>query len=363
MKTEIKPEFLVSPFLVSFLVHGTQYGVGVLSFQRELAEFVGHDAWISIIITGFIIHILIWMIYTMLNNDKGDLFTIHQRTFGKWIGNLFSLLFILYVLTMAITVLRSYIEIVQVWMFPLLKTWPFALVLLLIVYYVVTSGFRAVTGICFLAVVFPAYLILTFFVPIEFSNFRNLLPIFDHSIYDMAKSIKGASLSFSGFEYLLFYYPFIKNPASSQKYAHYGNLFTTLLYLLIMIVTLAFFDQEYLKIVIWPTLMMWKIIKLPFVERFEIIGVTTWAVVMMPIICLMFWSASRGIKKLFKVKQKKALVVLLFICFTISCFLTERETIQQYNQWASEIGFYILFCYLPVLFVCYHIRFKMRKKI
>ncbi|MFJ5717070.1 GerAB/ArcD/ProY family transporter [Neobacillus sp. NPDC093127] len=362
MKTVIKDQFLVSPFLVLFLIHGMQYGVGVLSFQRDIANVAGHDAWISILITGILIHILIWMMYTMLNKTKGDLITIHQQTFGKWLGNLLSLLFILYVLAESTTVLRSYIEIVQVWMFPLLKTWPIALVLLLSVYYVVSGGFRIVTGVCFLAVVLPSYLIFTYIVPIEFSNFRNLLPIFDHSFLEMAQSIKGSILSFSGFEYLLFYYPFIKRPESSQKWAHFGNLVTTLLYLLIMIVTLAFFDQGYLQKVIWPTLMMWKIIELPFVERFEIIGVTSWAVVMLPIICLMFWSASRGIKEIFKLKQRSVLVFLLLLSFIVCCLLIDRETIQQYNIFVAEIGFYLMLGYIPFLFICCHLRLKMRGK-
>ncbi|GHH97985.1 GerAB/ArcD/ProY family transporter [Neobacillus kokaensis] len=362
MSIQIKDEFRVSPFLVLFLVHGTQYGIGVLSFQRDVASIVGHDAWISVIITGVILHLLIWMMYSMLNKDKGDLITINQHTFGKWIGNLLSIFIIIFILSHTITVLRSYIEIVQVWMFPLLKTWPFALVILLAVYYIVTSGFRVVTGVSFLSVVLPFYLVFTFFVPIEFSNFRNLLPVFDHSFVEMARSIKTTALSFSGIEHILFFYPFIQKPESSQKWAHYGNLLTTSLYLLIMVVTLVFFEHEYLNSVIWPTLMLWKIIELPIVERFEIIGVTSWAVVMIPIICVMFWSASRGIKEIFKVKQKKALVLLLFICFMISCFLTEREMIQQFNKWQSEVSFFILLIYIPILFVCYHIRYKLRRK-
>ncbi|MCM3567131.1 spore germination protein [Neobacillus mesonae] len=333
----------------------------MLSFQRQLAKTAGQDAWMAVVLSGMIIHLMIWMIYSMLNKDKGDLISIHQQTFGKWPGNLLSTIYILFMLLQTITVLRAYIEIVQVWMFPVLKTWPLALVLLLIVYYVVSSGFRVVTGVCFLAVVVPSYLILTFFVPIEFSNFRNLLPVFDHSVTQMALSVKTASLSFSGFELLLFYYPFIKQPEKSQKWAHLGNLLTTLLYLLVVVVTLAFFDQEYLKRVIWPTLMMWKIIELPFVERFEIIGVTSWAIVMMPIICLMVWSASRGIKKMYKIKQRKSLVFLLFICFVICSLLSEREIIQQFNSWITNIGFFI-FLYIPFLFVCYHIRFKLKGK-
>ena len=39
---------------------------------------------------------------------------------------------------------------------------------------------------------------------------------------------------------LLLYYPFIKKAKTSQKYAHYANLVTTIVYTYLMILTLAF---------------------------------------------------------------------------------------------------------------------------
>ncbi|MBG9578716.1 hypothetical protein ABE42_05645, partial [Bacillus thuringiensis] len=63
MKTGIKAQFLVSSFFAFFLINTMQIGVGALSFQREIAQHAGHDAWIIVILTGVIGHVLIWMIY------------------------------------------------------------------------------------------------------------------------------------------------------------------------------------------------------------------------------------------------------------------------------------------------------------
>lgn len=361
MNAPIKDQFLVSPFLVFFLINGMQVGIGVLSFQRTIAESSGHDAWIPVIVVGMIVHIFIWMIYTILEKEKGDLIMIHQHTFGKWAGGLLSTLFLLFFLVDSITVLRTYIEVIQVWMFPLMKTWPFAFVFLLSVYYVVSNGFRTVTGICFLGVVIPSYLFLTFLMPLKFADFRNLLPILDHSLKDMAISIQHMTFSFMGFQLLFLYYPFIRKPETSQKWAHYGNLLSMVLYLFIMLVTLVYFKQEHLLKTTWPTLTMWKIIEWSFVERFEFIGITSWSLMILPIICLNLWGASRVAKQLFKVKQRKALVCFLLICFFGNCLLIDHESIQLLTK-ALSMAVYVFYVYIPFLFMIYHIRFRVRKK-
>ncbi len=59
----VNEKYKVSPFYVFFLVHSIQTGVGVLSFQRVLAKSTGTDGWISILLAGLIVHIMIWVIY------------------------------------------------------------------------------------------------------------------------------------------------------------------------------------------------------------------------------------------------------------------------------------------------------------
>ena len=85
----------------------------------------------------------------MLDKDN-DLMTIHTTCFGKWIGTFFSVCFAAYLLLFCLTVLRTYIEVIQVWVFPTIKPWKLTLLFLLVTYYVIKGGFRSVTGICFL---------------------------------------------------------------------------------------------------------------------------------------------------------------------------------------------------------------------
>ncbi|SMQ64313.1 spore germination protein (amino acid permease) [Bacillus sp. OV166] len=361
IKTTIKNQFCVKPFLVFFLIHTMQFGIGVLSFQRTLSESSGHDSWMAVIISGIIVHILISMIYKILDKEKGDLIVIHQQTFGKWAGGLLSIGFLLFFLADSAIVLRTYNEVIQVWMFPLMKTWPFALVFLLGVYYVVSNGFRTVTGVCFLGVVLPFYLFFTFFVPLEFSQFRNLLPVWDTSVKNVTLSALDSMFGFSGFQLLFLYYPFIQKPETSQKWAHYGNLFSMAIYLFILIVTLVYFKQDHLLKTTWPTLTLWKIIELPFVERFEFIGITSWSLIILPIICLEVWGASRIAKQLFKMNQKRAVAIFLLVGLMICSLLKDRESILFATRILS-FAVYAFYIYIPFLFIVYHIRLRLRDR-
>lgn len=83
----VNDKYKVSPFYVFFLVHSMQTGIGVLSFQRVLAKSAGTDGWISIILAGLIVHIMIWIIYKIFSIVPGDIISANTQALGKWLGN------------------------------------------------------------------------------------------------------------------------------------------------------------------------------------------------------------------------------------------------------------------------------------
>ncbi|MDM5317667.1 GerAB/ArcD/ProY family transporter [Fictibacillus sp. b24] len=359
---KIKEAFLVSPFLVFFLVHSEQVGVGVLGYQRVIAKYAGYDSWISVIIAAAFVHILIWMIYYVLDNGDGDIVTIHKSLFGRLLGNMFNLALLLYFLLWSITVLRTYIEVIQVWMFPTLSTWKIAVVFLLLTYYVVSSGFRTVAGICFLGVVIPLGLILLLVYPLEFTHFSNLLPVFDENLKDYLSATKNMMLSYLGFETLLVFYPFIKNAKRSQKFAHHANIFTFMMYLLVTLFSFAFFSQEQLARNIWATLSMVKIVQVSFVERFDFVFVSMWCLVILPNITLAIWSSSRVAKLMLNIRQHVTLIVLLALVLVACIFLDTRLKINLLNNYTNKIGFYLAVSYIPLIFIATFFKKQLKKK-
>ncbi|QRG70094.1 GerAB/ArcD/ProY family transporter [Brevibacillus choshinensis] len=361
MSTVMQERYVVTPFFVFFLVHANMVGVGILGFQRSLIHPAGYDAWISLIATGLSTHIVMWMMYSMLGNGAIDLLQLHESCFGKWVGRMMSLLVLLYVFVAGFIIFRSYVEVVKLIIFPLMNTWSIGLVVLLLVYYVVSGGFRTVTGICFFGVTVPLLLILPLFAfPFEFIQPNNLLPVFSHSVKELYLSAKSGIFNFAGFELLFFYYPFIKNPGQSRKWAHAALLFTTVLYLALTLITFMFFTEGELEKIIWPTLTMVKIIEIPLIQRIEFIVVSLWLFVVLPNICLNVWAITRAMKQMFALNQRKTLLFVLLAILLTSLGLDSRTGLMELTSMYGETAMYFLYGYIPFLFFAYHLWGKRR---
>lgn len=355
-------ESQVSAFLVFFLIHAIQVGVGILGFQRIVIKSAGNDSWIAVIAAALIVSILIFIMYVLLNRHKTDIIRLQKELFGKYIGSLLSIPWIINWVLITVTILRSFIEVVEVWVFSTINIYIFALIFIILIYYCLTGGFRVVVGICVLGTIIPMYLYLTFLYPLEHTHMRNVLPVWNHSLQEIGIATKDMTLSYLGFSTLLMYYPYIKHAHKSQKWAHFANMLTCFIYLFLIIITIGYYSEKQISHHIWATLSLWKIVELPFVERFEYIGITSWVLIILPNICLTVWAASKGIGNIVNLDQKKVVIFILIIVYCLTVFLKGRENIDYLNNLTSYFGLSLLFIYIPFLTVYSYIWFKLKEK-
>lgn len=362
MATTVPENKKISPFMVMFIIHPIQVGVGILGFQSTVVKEAGYDAWISVLIAGIGVHLLLWIMYGILNRGSGDIVSVHRDVFGKGLGGVLSMLFILLFFAEGIMVLLTYAEIVQVWMFPTLGTWIISLIMLFLAYYAVTGGFRVVVGVCFFGFLIPFIgTFLIFIYPLQFADFHSFLPIWSHSVTDLFGGAQKLMFTFLGFESLLVAYPFIQHARASQKWAHVSNLLTIVVYFVITVVTFAFYSEAWLKETVWSTLSMMQIVHLPFMERFDYYFISIWLLTILPNIVIALWASSRGSKNLFNVKQRHVLIVLVIVAFIVSLLFDDRKSIARLNDKVAIAGLYLLYGYLPILWLTQFIKSKVRK--
>jgi len=357
----IPEHLLVSSTMVFFLIHSMQVGVGILGFEKHIASAAGYDAWVSIILAGIGLHLLIWIIYRILQAVDGDIVSVHTFVYGKYIGGGMNILFSLYYLLLCVTILRTFIEIIQTWIFPQLPLWLFGLIFILLIYYYVEGGFRVIAGACMAGAILGLPLLLFKIFPIQYGNMDNVYPLIDHSIFELLASTKSSILGFMGIGLLFVYYPFIKNKNDSKKWAHFGVFYTVLIYLVTAIVTFMYYSEEQLNQIIWATISLWKIINFSFIERFEYIGISLWVFVVIPNLCLCLWAASRVPKRMFHIKQRYVLWVYSIILYVAIFFLEDRRAIDRLNNFTSDVGLYF-FMYILVLYLLVVIIKKVRNR-
>ncbi|KMY55181.1 hypothetical protein AC623_15655 [Bacillus sp. FJAT-27231] len=351
----------VSPYLAFYIVHSMQLGVVVFSFARIIVKEAGHDAWISVLIAGAAIHLILWMTYQIVIKGNNDITVIHRELFGKWLGGLLTLLLAAYLMVIFVVIMRAYIEVIQVWMFPQLQTWYMGILLSILVYLYLMGGFRVIVGLCLLSFFFTIPLLLSLVFPLANAQFSYLLPVMEHSTIEILKGTKQMSIIFSGFEVILFCYPFIKQGQRSHKWAQFGTAFTTFVYLVSTMVPIVYFSQGQLEKTIWPTLTLWKIVDFPFLERFEYAGISIWLFVMLPNLCMYLWAATRALKQVFSIQQRKMVMPLLFLTVFASTLIENGIQIRQFNTFVDWVSFYVVFAYVPFVYFYQLISKKMRR--
>lgn len=367
MKVNLHPKegLLINAFLIMFFINATQTGVGIVGLPRIVFLAAKHDAWISVFLGGVLSAVVLAMMVLMLQKyDSADLYGIQVDVFGKWLGNAMNIFYMLYMTLSFFVILMNYVEIVQVWIFPDLPTWQLALALILLTTYAVYGGIRIIVGVAFLSVIGTIWLMFILIVPMQYADPKNLLPLLNTDLKHIVNGVYKTSLSLMGFELLMFLYPYVKEKKKVFLYSQIGNFLTTILFTSITMISITFFAENGLARTIWPVLSMFKIVRLPNLERFEFIAVSFWMLVILPNMCCYLWAASKGFKRIINWKQNHGIWILGILVWVGSFFIKARYQMNELTDFVGKLGFLTAFCYPVLLSVLVLVKkwFLRRKK-
>ncbi|CAM4395263.1 spore germination protein (amino acid permease) [Paenibacillus endophyticus] len=350
MGKQVKESLTVSPYLLWTLIHGTQMGSTLLIFQSRIINGAEMDSLFSFAAVGLSLHLIIAMMFYLLSHStEGDIISLHNQLFGKWVGSLMTFVFYGYILLFIVNELRPYIEVIHVWVFPYTPLWSLSILFLLVASYIVSGGLRVITGICFFCVIIPSLLIPSLYFPLKQAHWTNFLPLFNHNAHQFAESAYHSLTTMLGVEFLLLLYPFIKNQEKSKKWAHIAVAHSTLIPLIIAFVSFSYFNIQELQHTIWPTLILSKIIRFPFLERFDYIYIFIWFFVIISACCVGLWGAIRILKKTIGIKSRPSLWITGGLVFVIMLPMKNPMMIEKLDSVLTLSGWILLYGYIPLL--------------
>lgn len=355
-----KPQLLLSTFLLFFIIHDIQVGIGIQGFQRSIFLEARQDAWVSIIFSGILTHLIVFIIIkTLQTYGSSDIYGIHHDIYGKWMGKLMNSLYIFYCLITSLVMIKNYIEVIHTWMFPQIPAWFFSISLLLLTIYGTTGGIRVIVGVSFFNIMLSIWMLGLIGFPLRYIDLNHFLPLFESNIVSILKGTYKMTLTVLGFEILYVIYPHLNEKNKIQKYAQLGIATTTILYLMIFLLSIAYFSPGQIEKSIWATLSLFKIVKLPFIERMEYIAIAFWMLIIIPNIMLYLWAAVRGMNRTFNTKESHFVWIFSFILFISSLFMNTRLKILHFTNIVGTASFYITYCYPIILFVFVLIKKKI----
>lgn len=362
-KLQIGTNEMFNAHLLFFIICASQVGVGVHGFQAVIYQYAKHDAWISIIISFLVAYLSVFMSLKLLElYESDDIFGINLDLFGKYIGNFINLILVMYSGLAFFAIIRNYTDVINAWVFPDLKPSFIMITLMILVLYAFTAGLRTIIGICFFSFLLGLWIPIALIIPLNYANVNFLLPVLSADLVGLLKGAYYMTFTVAGFEVIHTLYPFIKEKEKAKKYVSLGLFFTMFLYLFVMIVTLTFFSGEQLERTIWATLSLFSNIRLPFLERVELITVCFWMIIILPNLCLYAWSAFRGMKRMANISEMKFILGMFSLIFIGSFFIETRSEIYDFNNKFGYIAFVIVLFYPMVLYLIALIKKSVSKR-
>ncbi|MGM8214785.1 GerAB/ArcD/ProY family transporter [Bacillaceae bacterium W0354] len=348
----IPKDIKIKALYLFFLIYELQVGVGLAGYPRIVFNEAGHDGWISLIIALIIVHIVVaCIIFILKTYENYDLYGILEQTVGKWIGKIITAAFLLYFSMIFLSIIITYIEFVKVFLFPRVQGWFVALLLLLLVVYAILGGFRVVVGVSFLVFIGTIWMHLLLTEPASYIDTSNYFPILDSGIKEIASGVYVTAYSVLGFELLWFFYPFISDKNKVSRYSHLGVALNGITLLIITVVAIGYFSRNRLQEEIWPLLQMFKILQLPLFERFDIIVVSLWMLIILPNLVTLGWMITFGLKRMSRIKQKYSTYVLVSLMFVVCLFMdNNRFMIDAFTNLSAKIGLFFAFVFPFLLF-------------
>ncbi|MFC0523355.1 GerAB/ArcD/ProY family transporter [Pontibacillus salicampi] len=342
----IKPNAQITAFYLFFVIHTLQIGAGLMGVPQIIYKEAKNSAWISVLIAGVFLHVtIIVMLYILRQYENGDLFMIQKDIFGKYISLLLGSIYLAYIFTVTSSVILNYTEVVQVFIFPNMPTFQITFFLLFLALYAILGGFRVVVGVAYIFFLSTIWMVIALYEPIKLINLDLYFPILQASPQELMAGAYKTTFSVLGLEILFFVYPFITNKEKAPLAAHLAVLLTTILTFLVTFVSIGYFSGPQLEEQIWPTLAMFKIIQLSILERFDFLAVALWMFVVLPNIVLFTWLVSYGAKRLYHVKQKHALFVIVILLYIFVNLFEYRMSVNTLTDITAQVGFYTVFVY------------------
>lgn len=360
MKNDLK----ISHIQLRALIVATVIGVGITSLPNNLANILGKDGWILIVLSALlVIPIILMMNYIFKTNPGKDYFQIGEETLGKPIFMICKLLFLLYLIVYCSYVVAVLSQLVIAF---LLQTTPVEVIIFL---FILTSFYISSMEIDIIAragyFIYPiilGFVGLFFFISLPTADFSNMLPTFQSNFKDIPRGLLATSSSFIGFDVILFALPYVEDKKNALKSSMIALATITGIYLLVFFTTLTQFHLKQIQGQNFSLLMIAKTVDLPgyFLQNLDGVVMAIWILVVFATFAPAFFGTGKILSNVFKTKgHKYFLLALVPVIYFIS--LVPKNDIELYTNMVNILNILALLSIVIVPFLIFIVGFIKRR--
>lgn len=350
-----------------FIVTQSIVGISILSLPYHTYQSAAQDGWISVLISGFAVSFFVLLIWLLCKRfPQLTLFDFSKIILGKTLGNIINFFYIMYLLLMVSYIFIMIDDIFVRWIFPETPRVVLLLAGMIVLIYGCIGKLKSMVYLFSFLFLFILFLIIITLFTFINSNFdiRYLFPMASNGLSPILKGTIDAFPAYTGYETLLVYFAFIHQPkkGASMKGSVFAIIFVTFLYTYIMLQATIFYSPAELKIILEPVIYMLRAVNMHLLQRFDLIFLSIWGIVVTASIISYSYLGSMGISKLLRMKHNVAVILASIVVFSLS--IVCHTNLQQIDLSAWILRLNMIFGILiPVILLILAIILKRKAPI
>lgn len=333
-------EHNISSKQAMILILASQVGTGILSLPAQLAKNTGHDGWISVVLSGIVSMLAtVIIVLLLLRYSNKSIFNIMELLYGRFLGKVFSLIIILYLLIISILTFRIFIVVVRITVLRLTNPVVLSFFAIIPTVYLTWYGLKAVCKYSYMIIIIMGGIIILCLSVSNNFTISYMQPIAAEGVKPILNSMTTAIYSFLGFEIVAIIYPYITDKKNTMKYSVLATTVTMLFFTFIVVITTGVFGENMLKHLVFPLYNLSRIFKFSFVDRLDLFFIILWLPAMAGTSRIYLASSYYSFCNMFNIKNKPVTLTI----YTIMIILIGRipknlNELYKYSGYVSIAG-------------------------
>lgn len=341
-----------------YLIIFTQFGVAITSLPNNIYKSAGHDGWISTLIGGLFVQILILLYYSLYKKFPNKSFTDYTKIItNPFIGTCINICYFIYFLYVVLVVSMRFSDIITIWVFPKSPSWLILILFLLAAYFVAKEDLQTIARTYVLCTFIFLIFILFLLSAYDNVHFGRILPIGQSSIKKIGSGSYSSFLEMLGFEIFLFLAPSFQDTKKKLFTLTFANIFTSILYTFIIFTSYIRLSNKENSYIIDPILYIFKTYNSKMIDSLDTVFLSLWTIVICATVVNYIYIVSKDVHNRLSmiVKNRKSILlffILLIFAFypLISLHVINRETIVNFGNYLDPIFIIIIPCLLLLIY-------------
>lgn len=297
----------ISPYQNTSILILISFAFQSMMMPITLSEVDGPVGWISIIIGGIILLLIVKPINKVFKNYKEETIVgISNRLFPKYICKIIGLYYIVLFFIANGLLMKDFSEQIKLMMLYNTPVSVIIMTILLTASYAAKKGIQVIAQVTHITVLvaFIPYLLVIIFST-YYSDYTNILPVYPVDVKGVVESVPNTLFGFFGFSILMFSNSHVfnkeKNIALNKKFI----IISMILYITCYILILIKFGSEEAVELVWPFLSIMKFENIPgfFFESTEIVGLSFQIIVTFTCVCILMYFTNLALQETIETRE------------------------------------------------------------